>query len=91
MAAARLVLPIEQGAQFTLALTLSNKPPASGPLDLTGCQTRAQMRAHHGADAGLLYELTTGNGRLAITDALGGQITLAIPCEDSSDWVVGCR
>ncbi|MEU4703322.1 hypothetical protein [Nonomuraea dietziae] len=86
MAAATLDLLIEQGTDYELALTLASKAPDPGPLDLTGCQLRAHVRPHHGADAPLLYDLSTSNGRIVITDAAGGQATLRIPGQESAGW-----
>ncbi|MEU4549932.1 hypothetical protein [Nonomuraea dietziae] len=84
MVAAHYDLRIEQGAHYERVLRLSNQD-AGAPLDLTGCTVHAQIRVRHGVP-GPLYELTTANGRLVITDPAAGLVRLRIPADDSATW-----
>ncbi|MEU0568112.1 hypothetical protein ABZ297_22385 [Nonomuraea sp. NPDC005983] len=84
MAAATYDLLIEQGTDYDRVLTVRSQASGHPPLDLTGCTVRAHVRAHHGADAPLLYDLATGG--LAITDAAAGKVALHIPGETSAAW-----
>ncbi|MFG1977047.1 hypothetical protein ACGFJC_47610 [Nonomuraea fuscirosea] len=88
MAAAVFDLDIEQGTDYQAVLTLTDLTPDRQPVDLTGCQVRAQVRPNHAPGAGLLHDLAE---QLAITDAAAGQIMLHIPGDVSSgwDWRVG--
>ncbi|GHE32405.1 hypothetical protein GCM10017673_39170 [Streptosporangium violaceochromogenes] len=85
MAAAVLRWDIEQGSPFLLVMTLTTQEQPPQPIVLTGYQARSHLRPHRGRDAPLLYELTTGNGRLTI-DGPAGKLTVRIPAEDSSAW-----
>ncbi|MFI6536666.1 hypothetical protein ACIBHY_29740 [Nonomuraea sp. NPDC050547] len=85
MAAATYDLLIEQGTPYDRVLTLRSRAEGRPPLDLTGCSVRAQVRAHHGADAALLYDLATGGG-LTITDPAAGKVALHVPAAISASW-----
>ncbi|WP_327586960.1 hypothetical protein OHA25_08105 [Nonomuraea sp. NBC_00507] len=85
MAAASYYLLIEQGTDYDRVLTLRSQAEGRPPLDLTGCTLRGHVRAHHGADALLLYDLATGGG-LTVTDAAAGKATLRIPAATSTGW-----
>ncbi|MEU6712960.1 hypothetical protein ABZ897_15880 [Nonomuraea sp. NPDC046802] len=85
MAAATFDMLIEQGIDYDYVLTVRSQAEGRPPLDLTGCTVRAHVRAHHGADALLLYDLATGGG-LAITNPAAGKMALHIPAETSADW-----
>ncbi|MET8006264.1 hypothetical protein [Nonomuraea glycinis] len=85
MAAAPYDLLIEQGTDYDRVLTLHSQAEGRPPLDLTGCQVRAQIRPHHGPDAGLLHDLATAGG-LTITDPANGKVTLSIPGSVSALW-----
>ncbi|MGA4995867.1 hypothetical protein [Nonomuraea bangladeshensis] len=85
MAAATFDMLIEQGTDYDYVLTVRSQADGRPPLDLTGCTVRAHVRAHHGDDAPLLYDLATGGG-LAITDPPGGKVTLHIPATTSAGW-----
>jgi hypothetical protein len=69
----RLDLTIQKGASFSRTLTYLQ---ASGaPRDLTGYTARMQIKDVYGGT--LLYELTTGNGRITI-DGVNGKTTLTL-------------
>lgn len=82
MPAAKLNLSIEQGATWRHSLALKAGAGASAPaLDLTGYTARMQVRAELAAPVALL-ELTTGNGRIAITP-LDGRLDLLVSATDT--------
>jgi hypothetical protein len=58
---------IQQGATWTLSFEWLDD--AGVPIDLTGCTARMQLRAVVGS--AVLLELSTTNGRLTLTGALG--------------------
>lgn len=68
MAAAPLNLTIEQGSTFRFSLTWSDT--FNVPIDLTGYTARMHIRDVI-TNPVFLLELTTGNGRIAITPLLG--------------------
>jgi Big-like domain-containing protein len=82
----KLDLVIEQGATFRRTITYLQ---ASGePRDLTGYTARMQIKTAAGGT--LLYELTTGNGRIVI-DGPNGRISMEILDTDTSGftWTKG--
>lgn len=84
--AADYPLVIEQGATFLLALTYSD---AAGPVNLTGCSARMQVRSV--ADNALLLTLTTENGRIALGGA-AGTINLSVDAATTSALpLIGAR
>lgn len=84
MAAAVYDLLIEQGTDYQRLLTLTSRAEGRPPLDLTGSLVRAQIRANHAPDAGLLHDLAD---QLTITDPAAGKLQLRIPAAVSSAWM----
>jgi len=80
MAAGKLDLKIEKGATFKHRLYM--KDASKNPIDLTGFTARMQIRSSASASS-IIVELTTENGRIAIT-AGAGQIDLYISDEDTT-------
>jgi hypothetical protein len=77
MAAGVLNLLIEQGSTFLYSLSLRD---ANGPMNLTNFTARMQIRRTVGAPA-VLLELTTANGRIAIS---GGTVALSVDAADTA-------
>lgn len=78
--AAYLDLPIEQGATFTLDLSVTDD--AGDPIDLTGYTGRMSIKRDNDETAALL-ELTTANARLSITP-LTGLVTLVLTAAETA-------
>lgn len=77
---------IEQGATWTRTLTITDD---GTPRNLTGYTARMQIR-RAAADASVLLELTTVNGRITIT-ALTGTLILSLSATETAalSWTRG--
>jgi hypothetical protein len=73
-------IEIIQGQTFSRALVW--KDGDGEPIDLTGYAARMQIRRSK-ASPDVLFELTTGNGRIAI-DGAAGKVTLTITADESA-------
>ena len=75
-----IALNIEQGATYTgsIVWTDSNRVPRN----LTGYSARMQIRKDYSANAAIILELTTENGRLILTPS-EGRIDMIIDAEDT--------
>ena len=80
MAAGKWDFTIEQGATFNRKLTWTNKNKT--PINLTGYTAKMQVRKNP-SDSVVLIELSTSNGRIAIT-GLTGAIELTISATDTT-------
>lgn len=78
--AAYLDIPIEQGATFTLDLSVTDD--AGDPIDLTGYTARMSVKRDARETAALL-ELTTANVRIVIT-AASGLVTLILTAAETA-------
>lgn len=58
------------------------------PVDLTGCTARMQIRARVLAPD-VLLDLTSGNGRIDLSDGADGWVAFVISAEDSADLPYG--
>jgi len=67
----------EQGATFSHVITYSDELGAA--IDLTGWTPRMDVRASKSKTATLILSLTAANGRITVSDAAAGQITIAVP------------
>lgn len=88
MAATKLKLEIEQGADFTRVLTWKNKA-TDIPVDLTGATARMHVRSTIKAPTPLLV-LTTENNRIFL-GGTAGTITLDLSAEITAGltWLSG--
>ena len=83
MPAAKLNLVIEQGATFTHQLQLRDGPDIYSPVkDLTGYTARIQLRSDINSPD-VILELTTENGRIALSP-LEGKIQLKLSATETS-------
>jgi hypothetical protein len=73
-------ITIEQGSGFSLALTY--EAPEGSLVDFTGSTARLHARLKF-SSADTLFELTTANGGIALTE--DGEITLSMSAEDTAD------
>lgn len=80
MTPARLNLKIYQGATFRRVLRLTNA--AGDPINLAGAVARMHIREEISSTT-VLIALDDTNGRLTVTDEVGGEITLLIEDEDT--------
>ena len=69
-------LNIDAGTTFVLTVTVENT-------DLTGYSARTQFRTNV-TSSNFVYEGTTGNGDIVITDAVNGVFTLTISATDTA-------
>lgn len=86
--AAYLDITIEQGATFTLELSVIND--AEDPIDLTGYTARMDIKRSVGESTALL-QLTTANSRILITSATG-LVTLVLTAAETAaitTWLRG--
>jgi len=86
--AAYLDIPIEQGATFTLDISVTDEN--GDAIDLTGYTARMSIKRDSRETAALL-ELTTANGRIIIT-AASGLVTLVLTAAETaaiSTWQRG--
>lgn len=84
MAAVQQNILIEQGATFQLELLWKN--PDESPINLTGYTARMQVRKKH-SDTAKVLDLTTQNGKIAITPLLG-KINVNVPSADTEDIAI---
>lgn len=84
MQPANIELTIYKGSTFVKAIQWKSGNPAT-PVNLTGCTLRMQMRKTVG-DATVLDTLTTENGKLEITNAIEGRISIKISAVTSSAY-----
>lgn len=89
MACEGTVLRVEQGTSFARQITWEKpKVPADPndpfePVDLTGCEMLMQVRLEPGSP--VIIELSTDDGQILITDALGGIFTMSLtPAETAA-------
>lgn len=85
--AAQLDLEIEAGATFTLDLDVATE--AGAVIDLTGYTARMMIKRSTAETAALL-ELTTANGRIAITTATG-LVTLVLTAIETAELTTWTR
>ena len=89
MSAASFDLNIEAGATFKLVLSVKTGTDAGAPaLDLTDWTPRLQIRAEAGA-LGVLLDCSPTNTRIAVSNAVAGEITLNIPAVDTACLLSG--
>jgi hypothetical protein len=81
MSAGQYTITIEQGATFSRSCVY--KDSGGTPIDITGCTLRMDIR-EYAQDASALIQLSTGNGRIIITDPVGGAFTLTIAATDTA-------
>lgn len=84
MPAAKLNLPIEQGATFSKRIVWRDKNKR--PVNLTGYTAKMQVRTSVSSTT-VLYELSTENGRISMPG--GGVIQLDIPASDTDNIQAG--
>lgn len=84
MQPANIDLTIYKGSTFIKAIQWKTGSPAA-PVNLTGCSLRMQMRKTV-SDSTVLDSLTTENGKLEITNAAEGRITIKIAAATSSAY-----
>lgn len=84
MQPANIELTIYKGSTFVKAIQWKSGNPAA-PVNLTGCTLRMQMRKTAG-DTNILDTLTTENGKLEITNASEGKISIKIAAVTSSAY-----
>lgn len=83
MTAAALNLTVEKYATFKLDLQIKNgQGEAATPADITDYEPRMQIRKS-ATDAEVLFELTTENGRIVVTDAAAGKLTVKLAAADT--------
>lgn len=78
---ARHTFSVYQGQTWEETLTVENAD--GSPMDLTGFEARMQIRADL-SDTDVILELDGDNGRLEITDAANGEITLTVSAADTA-------
>ncbi len=86
--AAYLDIPIEQGATFTLDISVTDEN--GDAIDLTGYTARMTIK-RDSREAAALLELTTANSRIVIT-AASGLVTLVLTAAETaaiSTWQRG--
>lgn len=72
-----------RGDDREISLTITDG--SGSPVDLTGVTARLQMRAKR-ADDPLLAELSTDDGTITITDAVGGKAALNFTSSATEVW-----
>lgn len=80
MAAVNTNLTIEQGADYEIALTITNDD--NSPLNLTDYTAASVMRKHYGASTSYAFTIT-------FVDRLAGEITLSMPDTTTSTLTEG--
>jgi hypothetical protein len=82
MKPAALDLTIYQGSTYKKAFQWkTGKPPQ--PVDLTGCTARMQIRKKV-TDSVVLFELTTQNNRIVITDPTEGKFEIRLTAVEAA-------
>ena len=56
------------------------------PMDLTSCEIKTQIRAYVDSPD-VLYEASTQNSKITLTEPLEGKFELEISSDDSKNWV----
>jgi hypothetical protein len=84
MQPANIDLTIYKGSTFVKTIQWKSGNPAV-PVNLTGCSLRMQMRKTVN-DTIILDSLTTENGKLEITNAIEGRISIKIAAAASSAY-----
>lgn len=85
MKPATLDLTIYQGATYNKPFQWKTGTPLV-PVDITGCTARMQIRKSV-SSPDVLFELTTENDRIVITDAVNGKYEIRIPASVSSQFL----
>ena len=67
---------INRGAGFIHKIVW--KAPNGNPINLAGYTCRMQVRSYLNSN-NILLDLTSENGKIAVTDALAGEITINVP------------
>ena len=81
MSAKIVDLAIETRATMRVVVTMTDD--LGGPIDLTGATCTMDIRSQ-GDGTALLISLTTGNGRIVLSDAANGELTLTISAVDTT-------
>ena len=81
MSAGQYTITIEQGATFSRSCVY--KDSGGTPIDISGCTLRMDIR-EYAQDPTALIQLTIGNGRITITDAVNGAFSLDILAVDTA-------
>lgn len=82
---APLTFRIERGTLWQDVITLAEETTGAA-VDLTGVTSvLMRVRAYRGASA-VLLELSTTNGRLEVTDAEAGEITIEVSSADTNTF-----
>jgi len=81
MKPASLNLTVYQGTTFIKPFQWKTGTPAL-PVDLTDCSARMQVRKKL-SDTAILLELTTENGKIAITNALEGRFEIRLTAAET--------
>jgi hypothetical protein len=84
MKPSKLDLDIYKGSTYRKGFQWLTSPDKT-PMDLTGCSIKMQMRAFVDSSE-VLYEASTSNQKITITNALEGKWTLLVSSTDSANW-----
>ena len=74
---------MNQGDSLTRVITIYTDTAKTVPLNLTGYLVRAQVRRSYGATT-VLINCTLANGKVALTNAAGGVISLILVPDDTA-------
>lgn len=76
-------LALRRGSKYQRPFTYKIDDVA---VNLTGYTARAQIRRKADPESAVLFEATTANDKLEITDAVGGEMTLTITATETADF-----
>lgn len=86
------ILEIKQGSTFRRKLTWKQKDDAGQwvAVDISNCTLRLQIRSRVDADS-VLFEFSTTNGRITLTDAANGVFTILATAAETAamTWAEG--